>query len=100
MAIHAHGTPACIATGCQHPLCILVRETTPHPRQRTNSVPSGRSRDRLDALIESGWSMKRLAAHIGYPESTLRSIRAGKWQFVSTDTAEDILSVPLKETAA
>lgn len=95
-----HGTAPCIATGCQHPLCVLVRETTPRPKPQAGSVPAARARDRLDALIQSGWSMKGLAEHIGYPESTLRGIRAGRTLWTSRYTAEDILSVPVKEEAA
>ena len=100
MAIHAHGTPACIASGCQHPLCILVHETQQTPRRKVTSVPTNQVRTHLLALLAQGWTLTALATHVGYGRTTLAGIADGRTLWTSRYIAEDILSVPIKETAA
>lgn len=95
-----HGTAKAVATGCTCNLCTLVREDSPRRTPAQSSVPTGPARAHLEALVASGWSVRELADHAGYPTSTLYAIRKGAWQFTSRYIAEDILSVPVKAVAA
>ena len=95
-----HGTRKAINAGCACNLCTLVREDPVRRPRAATSVPTGEARRHLEALVASGWSMARLAEHLGYGTSTLYAIRAGKWQFTSALIVEDILSVRPLEAAA
>lgn len=94
-----HGTRKAIATGCDCNLCTLVQAQLRDPQPLSTSVPTGQARVHIEALLAAGWTIARLAAHVGYGTSTLYAIRAGKWQFTSRYIAEDICSVPLEQAA-
>lgn len=95
-----HGTAKTIAAGCVCNLCTLVRNTPSQRGPERRSVPAETVRAHLDALSDQGWTMTDLAEHLGYHRNTLYNIRGGKNVTVTGLLAEDILSVPLKETAA
>lgn len=96
MAIHAHGSPAKVRTGCGCNLCVLVRESTPRGYRMPTSVPVTKAQEHLCTLTTKyGWSIAGLAKILGYGESTLCAIRSGRWQFVGGELSEDILCLPL-----
>lgn len=100
MTVHEHGSPRRVATGCPCNLCVLVRETQQTPRHKVTSVPTGQVRVHVLALLAQGWTLTALAAHVGYGRTTLAGIADGRTLWTSRYIAEDILSVPIKETAA
>lgn len=88
-----HGTPRAVAAGCNCNLCTLVREQAPVP-----AAPSTTEvREHLDALVASGWTVPKLATHLGYHQNTLYGIRQGRTHQVTAEVAEDILSATPKE---
>lgn len=95
-----HGTRKAIAAGCVCNLCTLVREAQNPREPEPLSVPTTAAREHLDALVAEGWRLTGLSKALGYHANTLYGIRSGKWLFTSRYIAEDILSIPLKETAS
>lgn len=95
-----HGTRKAIAAGCPCNLCVLVGAQMRDAGPESTSVPTSATRDHIEALLADGWTIARLAEHVGYGTSTLYGIRTGKWQFTSRYIAEDICSVPLGRVAA
>lgn len=96
MALHAHGSPRKVASGCGCNLCVLVRESTPRGYRRPTSVPVSTAQEHIVKLTtQYGWSIANLAKTLGYGESTLHAIRSGRWQFIGGEMSEDILCIPL-----
>lgn len=63
------------------------------------SIPSAPVGAHLNALLEAGWTLTALAAHLGYDRGNLRKIATGRNQWTGVLMAEDILSVPVKVAA-
>ena len=96
MALHAHGSPRKVASGCGCNLCVLVRESTPRGYRMPTSVPVSTAQEHIVKLTtQYGWSIAALAKTLGYGESTLHAIRSGRWQFIGGALSEDILCIPL-----
>ena len=96
MALHAHGSPRKVASGCGCNLCVLVRESTPRGYRMPTSVPVSKAQEHIVTLTTRyGWSIANLAKTLGYGESTLHAIRSGRWQFIGGALSEDILCIPL-----
>lgn len=92
-----HGTAQMIREGCRCNHCTLVREM--YYRSRPRSVAARIVRDHLQALMDDGWTLSELAAHIGYPRQTLAGIVSGRNLWTSKFIAQDILSVPIEVVA-
>lgn len=97
MALHAHGSPRKVASGCGCNLCVLVRESTPRGYRMPTSVPVSTAQEHIVKLTtQYGWSIANLAKTLGYGESTLHAIRSGRWQFIGGALSEDVLCIPLE----
>lgn len=101
--VQPHGTRTRYSlNGCR---CVPCKAANAGQRRHQRagvrlSVPSGMVRAHLEQLLADGWGLTELAAHVGYDRSTLRHILSGRRQWTARLTAEDILSVPVREAVA
>lgn len=103
MSIQSHGTRTRYDKHqCRCGLCRAANAKYERDRRAgvRLSVPAGEVRARLNALLDLGWTYTGLAAHIGYDRGVLRNIATGRTQWTTRLTAEDILSVPVRQVAA
>lgn len=101
--VQPHGTRTRYAlNGCRCTSCRAAHAAYERDRKAgvRLSVPSGMVRAHLEQLLADGWGLTELAAHVGYDRSTLRHILSGRRQWTASLTAEDILSVPVREAVA
>ena len=62
-------------------------------------VDAGPTRDHLHALCGGGWTLRQIAAYVGYHHATLASVSSGRTVRVRAVMAEDVLSIALRVAA-